>query len=180
MSLRSLRWTFPPLALFALVGWFASSPGRPAEAGADADADADSPQRAAIIAAQGPAALPPSVAGPDRLAAVAKFVAQKNAEGSRDQESFARAGWQMVDAPPPERKLLALDPSLLASREADLRQQIASNTPSPDQAENLARVAREAREEATQVAAVESLGRIAGDEGQDQLLGLLRELPAES
>ena len=42
--------------------------------------------------------------------------------------------------------------------------------------ENLARIAREAKEESTQVAAVEALGR-GGEEGQEQLLGLLDKLP---
>src|SRR5207247_5389858 len=110
-------------------------------------------------------------------AAVAKFVAQKNAESSRDQESFTRAGWQMVDVPPPDQKLVTLDPALLATREPELRQQIATNTPSTDQAANLGRIAREASEEQTRVAAIDALGRIRSDEAQDQLLDLLRALP---
>src|SRR5207244_6930489 len=140
--------TLPPLALFALAGWIASNSVSPRQ-------DPVPPAQE-----QGPAANLLPAAGPDRAAAVAKFVAQKNAEASRDQESFTRAGWQMVDAPPPDAKLTALDPSLLASREPELRQQIATNTPSAGQAANLARIAREAHEEQTQVAAVEALGRI--------------------
>ena len=169
---RALRWTLPPLALMALAGWLASP-----RIGPGAADSADAPQQSAgTVPAQGPAAQPPSAAGPDRLVAVQKFVNQKNSESSKQRDDFVRAGWEMVDVPPPDAKLLALDPSLLNGREAELRQQIATTSASPGQAANLARIAREAHEEATQVAAVEALGR-AGDEGQDQLLGLLDQLP---
>jgi hypothetical protein len=180
MSLRTaLRWTLPPLALIALAGWLRS--GSTPAPGAPAPAEKkiiffSSPPAAGFTPGQGPATLPPA-AGPDRSAAVAKFVAQKNAESARDQEAFVRAGWQMVQAPPPDPKLIALDPSLLPAREAELRQQISSTSASPAQAANLARIAREAGEEQTRIAAVEALGRIGGDEAQDQLLGLLRALP---
>src|SRR5438876_3498269 len=131
MSLpKALRWTLPPLALLALAGWIASGQ--------------TSPRQHAAPPEEGPAASSPVAAGPVRDAAVAKFVAQKNAESSRDQESFTRAGWQMVDVPPPDQKLVTLDPALLATREPELRQQIATNTPSTDQAANLGRIAREA------------------------------------
>src|SRR5260221_5852688 len=173
MSLRSaLRWTLPPLALLALAGWLVS----PRMAQGDAEA-ATGPQSAGMFPVQGPAAQPPSAAGPDRLAAVQKFVAQKNEESGREAAEFVHAGWTMVKVPPPDKKLLALDPLLLSGREADLRQQIASNSARPDQAANLGRIAQEAREEATQVAAVEALGHIHGDEGQNQLIDLLHELP---
>src|SRR5256885_6160050 len=157
---RALRWTLPPLALVALAGWLASprlSTGAP-------DSTNAPQQSAGTVPAQGPAAPPPVAAGPDRLAAVQKFVDQKNSESSKQREAFVRAGWEMVDVPPPDAKLIALDPSLLNGREAELRQQIATTSASPGQAANLARIAREAHEEATQVAAVEALGR-AGDEG---------------
>src|SRR5437867_424311 len=154
MSLpKALRWTLPPLALLALAGWIASGQSSPR-------------QHAAPPEQEGPAANFPVAAGPVREAAVAKFVAQKNAESSRDQESFVRAGWQMVDVPPPDQKLIKLDPSLLATREPELRQQIATNTPSEDQAANLGRIAREASEEQTRVAAIDALGRIKSDEAQ--------------
>lgn len=166
MSLRTaLRWTLPPLALLALAGWLGSKA-------------ATAPQKVAgTVPAQGPAEQSPNAAGPDRLASVQKFVAQKNDEGSRQREEFVHAGWQMVDVPPPDPKLTSLDPSLLAAREADLRQQIASTNASPAQAQNLGRIAREAQDESTRAAAVEALGRITGDEGQDQLLDLLQALP---
>ncbi len=169
---RALRWTLPPLALVALAGWLAS----PRITGGAAVSTNAPQQSAGTVPAQGPAAQPPSAAGPDRLAAVQKFVDQKNGESSKQRDDFVRAGWQMVDVPPPDPKLLSLDPSLLNGREADLRQQIATTSASSGQASNLARIAREAHEESTQVAAVEALGR-AGDEGQDQLLDLLDKLP---
>jgi hypothetical protein len=172
MSIRTLRWTLPPLALIALVGWLAS----PHIGGSAPDAT-NAPQGAGMVPAQGPAVPPPSAAGPDRLAAVQKFVDQKNSESSAQREAFVKAGWEIVkDVPPPDMKLVALDPSLLDGREAELRNQITSTSASPKMAQNLGRIAREAKEESTQVAAVEALGR-AGDAGQDQLFDLLDKLP---
>jgi hypothetical protein len=173
MSLRSaLRWTLPPLALIALAGWLAAP--RIAQGPAEAT---EVPQGAGTFPVRDPAAQAPSATGPDRLAAVQKFVAQKNEESGRQQEEFVHAGWTMVKVPPPDAKLLSLDPSLLQGREADLRQQISSSSATPDQAANLARIAREAQDESTQVAAVDALGHIHGEEGQDQLIDLLHTLP---
>jgi hypothetical protein len=164
---RVLRWTLPPLALVGLVAWFASDKPRAAE----------QMEKAAVspLARTGPAVQPPSAARPDSLAAVQKFVAQKNSEG--EAQKFLKAGWHLDNAPPPDPKLLALDPSLLENREPELRQQIATTTASGDQAKNLAAIARDAREEATRVAAVEALGRIRSDDAQEQLTGLLHTLP---
>ncbi|MCA1828406.1 MAG: hypothetical protein ABR567_23290 [Myxococcales bacterium] len=168
---RLLRWTLPPLALFALAGWLASTPlaqrAQPTAA----------PQSAGMVPATGPAAQPPRAAGLDRLSSVQKLVAQKNAEAGQQAEEFVHAGWHIDNAPPPDPKLLALDPSLLKGREAELRQQIATTTASGDQAANLAKIARDAQEAATQVAAVEALGRIRTDEAQQELTDLLHTLP---
>jgi hypothetical protein len=161
----------PPLALIALAGWLAS----PQRATGSADAAAGQTPSAGMVPGQGPAAFPPNAAGPDRLAAVEKFVAQKNAETGHEQENFVHAGWHMDNAPAPEPKLLALDPSLLHGREADLRQQISSTSIDRSMVSNLTVIAREARDESTQMAAVDALGR-AGDEGQDQLVDLLHAL----
>src|SRR5712692_5874545 len=107
MPLRKvLRWTLPPLALIALAGWFTSSAAPRQDA--SADAAAASRQAAGMVPAQGPAAQPPSAAGPVRLAGVQKFVAQKNAESGSDRENFVHEGWQLVQAPPPDAKLIAL------------------------------------------------------------------------
>src|SRR5258708_9521163 len=98
MSLRSaLRWTLPPLALLALAGWLVSP--RIAQGNAEA---ATGPQAAGMFPAQGPAAQPPSAAGPDRLAAVQKFVAQKNEQSGHEQAGIVPAGWTMVKVPPPD------------------------------------------------------------------------------
>jgi hypothetical protein len=155
-----LRWIVPPAALIALVGWLASGNG----------SDPLPAQRQKV-------ALPSMPTSPDRRAAVEKFVAQKNAEERKESDAFVRAGWHIDNVPPPDAQLLALDPSLLSTREPELRQQIATTTPSAGQAANLARIAREARDEQTQVAAVDALGRIHGDEAQDELIDLLHALP---
>src|SRR5438128_775403 len=127
---RALRWTLPPLALLALAGWLASTPlaERPQQTAAPRMSGINPP-----LPGSGPAVVA-TAAGPDRLSAVQKFVQQKNAEGGRQQEEFVRAGWTIVQAPPPEPKLIALEPSLLKGREAELRQQIATTTASGDQA----------------------------------------------
>jgi len=174
---KVLRWTLPPLALIALVGWFTSSSATPRFDTAAADA---SPHAAGMVPAQGPAAQPPSAAGPASAAAVQKFVQQKNSENS-DRENFVHAGWTLVKTTPPDMKLVSLDPKLLKEgREGELRMQIATNSASDDQAPNLGDIARNASEEPTKVAAVEALGRIRSDGAQDQLLGLLKDLPEGS
>lgn len=155
-----LRFILPPVALIALAGWLASG-NQPLPAQAQ---QTSSPKI--------PIAPPPGAA-----AAVAKFVAQKNAEERKESDTFVRAGWHIDSAPPPDAKLLALDPALLNSREAELRQQIATTTASAGQAANLARIAREAHDDHTQVAAVDALGRIRSDEAQDELTDLLHTLP---
>src|SRR5438105_15720016 len=118
---KALRWTLPPLALIALAGWFTSS-AAPRNNASDGAAAA-SPQTAGMVPAQGPAAQPPSAAGPDRQAFVQKFVAQKNAESGAERENFVHQGWELVKVPPPDMQLVSLDPSLLHGREAELRQQ---------------------------------------------------------
>jgi hypothetical protein len=166
---RVLRWTIPTVALVALVASLTSgntTPIAPAEA---------APQLTGMVPVAGPAAPVPPAAGPGSLAAVQKFVDQKNSES--EAAKFEKAGWRLDHAPPPDPKLLALDPSLLEAREAELRQQIATTTASGGQAKNLAAIARDAHEEATQVAAVEALGRIRSDEAQQELTDLLHALP---
>src|SRR5207237_785612 len=63
-----------------------------------------------------------------------------------------------------------------AADSADAPQQSAGTVPAQGPAAHPPRSGREAHEAAHQVAAVEALGR-AGDEGQDQLVGLLDQLP---
>lgn len=182
MSLpTALRWTLPPLALLALAGWLASpqlAQGQPAGKKINFFSAGEQEQGGAgAVPARGPAAFPPNAAGPDRLSAVQQQVAENNAGSGRQQQEFVRAGWQLVEVPPPDASLAALDPALLGAREAELRQQMATTVAAPDRAANLSRIAREAREEPTQVAAVEALGRIASDAAQDQLVELLHALP---
>jgi len=170
---RVIRWSLPPLALIALAGALTLS-AAPRLAPADA-----SPQAAAgMVPARGPAAAPPNAAGPgSSAAAVQKFVAQKNSENG-DRERFVHEGWKLVQTAPPDAQLVGLDPSLLREgREQELRVQMASTSASPGDAANLGAIARAASEEPTRVAAVEALGRIRSEGAQDQLLGLLKDLP---
>ena len=180
MSLRSLaRWTLPPLALLALGGWISSSnPAAPASAAA-ADRSTAAPEEGAVARpAAGPAQAADAAERPATAAAVAAFVARKNAGSAQDTKAFAAAGWQLVDVPAPDAQLVGFDPALLHGREDELRQQIASTTGGAEDAPNLARIASEAHDEATGIAAVEGLGRLGGEEAQTALEGLLHALPA--
>src|SRR5258706_16114090 len=95
---RALRWTLPPLALVALAGWLAS----PRITGGAAVSTNAPQQSAGTVPAQGPAAQPPSAAGPDRLAAVQKFVDQKNGETSKQPDDFPPAARPIGRGPPPD------------------------------------------------------------------------------
>jgi HEAT repeat protein len=110
---------------------------------------------------------------------VAETVAARNQASAAQAEAFRKAGWTMVATPAPDPRLLALDPSLLPGREDELRVQIASTVPSPELAPRLRRIALEAHEPATRVAAVEALGRIGTPDAQAELLALLPQLPEE-
>src|SRR6266542_3303937 len=138
-----------------------SAPGAPANAGLAAGAEA-------------------AKAAPElRERLVAATVAERNRGGEQQQEAFHRAGWTLVTTPPPDARLVALDPGLLPAREGELRQQIASTVASPAAASRLREIVRAAREPATRVAAVDALGRIGTAESQGALEQLLGELPAE-
>jgi hypothetical protein len=113
----------------------------------------------------------------ERRRSVDATVAARNEMAHRDEEAFRRAGWHLVATEPPDARLTALDPALLDGRERELRVQIASTTASPALAARLGRIAAEAREPATRVAAVEALGRAGGPEAQAQLLTLVDKLP---
>ncbi len=137
----------------------------------------------APVAAPSPLVRPPAqgAAGrvdPTLIAQVRRAVDDNNRAASADRRAAEQDGWKMVEVPPPDERLTKLDPSLLPSREAELRTQLASTTASPAEVDNLAEIVRRASEEQTRVLAVEALGR-AGAEGQDQLLALLDQLPQD-
>lgn len=114
-----------------------------------------------------------------RRRAVEATVAARNRETARESDAFTRAGWTMVAAPPPDARLVALDPALVDGHERELRVQMASTVAAPELAPRLGRIARAAHEPATRVAAVEALGRIGTHEAQSELLALLPVLPAD-
>lgn len=115
-----------------------------------------------------------------RLPSVHETVARRNHEAHRDEEAFTRAGWKMVVADPPDKRLVKLDPALLDGREREVRVQIASTMATPEMAPNLARIAARAHDPMTRVDAVEALGRVgASPEAQKELLGLVDTLPAD-
>jgi hypothetical protein len=177
---RALRWLLAPAALLGLLVLVALG-GKAAPGESDAATNQGEPAAAdpSSAAPSHPAATPGvrvAQAGPSALEQVRRAIEERNRGPASDKKAFAAAGWTMVDVAPPDARLVAIDPSLLASREAELRVQIASTTATPAEAQNLAEVARRASEEQTRVAAVEALGRL-GAAGQQQLTGLLDQLP---
>jgi len=110
---------------------------------------------------------------PAALEAVRAIVKAKNALEPREADTFRARGWTMVSVLPPDQRLLALDPALLATRPAELRVQIASNTASPAEVPNLTAIAQKAPDAQTRFVAVEALGRVSGAEAQRALRSLL-------
>lgn len=177
-SSRKLLWLAVPAALLALLALVAARGSSTSPADSAAQPTADAAGREASAASQGKAAARAAAtsAKPATAAEVRRAVEEKNRGPAADQRAFAAAGWKMVEVAPPDLRLSKADPALLAGREDELRTQIASTTATPDQADNLAEIARRASEDSTRVAAVEALGRL-GPAGQQNLLGLLDGLP---
>src|SRR5262245_9068658 len=79
------------------------------------------------------AMAPSSPAG--QLAAVERVVAERNEKAGQEEKKFEDDGWKMVDAPPPDSRVVALDPSLIAEgRESELNLQVGSVSPSKNKA----------------------------------------------
>ena len=165
------------LSLLAFSGESAA-PG-PAQAAAASSVSAPSAVLSkAVLPSTNRAVDAPPVAPAALVAQVRRTVDDNNRAATADRRAAEEGGWKMVDVPPPDARLTKLDPSLLPSREAELRTQLASTTASPAEADNLAEIARRASEDQTRVLAVEALGR-AGAEGQEKLLALLDQLPQD-
>src|SRR5207237_67588 len=93
----------------------------------------------------------------------------------KDRAAFAADGWEKVSAPPPDARVLALDPQLVDGREDELHAQIASTVAAPADADKLAEIARKAHEPRTRTAAVEAIGRIGGPQAQKALFDLFKQ-----
>lgn len=166
-------------ALLSLLAFSGGSavPGVAPAAAATADSAPPAAPATALPSAARPAAIPP-LAPAALVAQVRRTVEDNNRAAAADRRAAEEAGWEMVEVPPPDARLTKLDPSLLPSREAELRTQLASTTASPAEVDNLAEIARRASEDQTRVLAVEALGRV-GAEGQEKLLALLDQLPQD-
>jgi hypothetical protein len=161
------------LAVVALV--LALRPGAKATASTRADAASGSPRQST---AQSTDDAVPGETDAAREERIARIVAARNLEQQENTKRFVADGWEMVANPaPPDERLLAFDPSLVkAGREVELADQIASTVPKVEHVENLATLARTARDERTRVVAVEALGRIRDAEAQAALVDLLGKL----
>ena len=110
------------------------------------------------------------------LANVENVVKLRNQESQAQRRAFEADGWEVTQGgTPPDDRLTGFDPKLLKDRESELREQLSSTTAKPEDAHNIAQIAAQAKELETRWNAVESLYRIAGEEGQKELFGLLRD-----
>src|SRR5262245_55820234 len=127
---RKLVFAVPASALLAAAGWLLWSGRAPA-------APAPSPEA--------PAASGREIGSAGRLASVQAQVAEKNREAAKDREAFIADGWEMVAVPPPDHRVVNFDPKLLeGGREHELKMQLLSTVPSPEQARRVAEIARRA------------------------------------
>lgn len=109
-------------------------------------------------------------------AAVEHVVAARNRVEAAERARFEADGWEMVETPEPEARVLAYDPALLDERrEEELRVQLASTVPPRSAVPAIADAARRAQRPDVRVAAVTALGRIRAPEAQAALLDLLLE-----
>lgn len=154
MRVRHLIWLLP----FAGVGLLAKGL---------------SDDSAPVALIDGPTLPEPARDEPARR--VAETVAQKNRAQPRSRDAFLADGWTMVATPPPDPRLLRLDPALLEGREPELRLQLASTSLLPEHAGRVGLIARRAHAVETRIAAIEALGR-AGEAGQRELVALLSSM----
>jgi hypothetical protein len=160
---RKLVLVVPASALVATAAWLLWSGRAPPAAQAQTEAPA---------ATQAPADLRRVDAA--RLRQVEAEIAQKNREARKDREAFLNDGWQMVETAAPDARVVGFDPSLVAAgREHELKMQMLSTVPSPDQAKRVAEIARTAKDPATRYAAVEALGHLNAPESTAALYDLL-------
>jgi hypothetical protein len=111
-----------------------------------------------------------------KLREVEALIAEKNREASKDRQAFLDDGWEMVNVPAPDQRVVGYDPKLLdQGREQELRMQMASTVPAPAETGRLAEIARRAKDEATRYAAVEALGRLNAPESTEALYEVLTE-----
>jgi hypothetical protein len=159
---RKMMLLVPASALLAAGFWMLSARRAPAAPAAPKADDA------------APAANPADHADPKRLADVQAVVAQKNREAGQDREAFIKDGWQMVAVAAPDHEVIGYDPKLIDSgRERELKMQLLSTVPSPDQVRRVGEIARRAKNEDTRYAAVEAMGRLNAPEATEALYDLL-------
>lgn len=157
------------LAALGLSAWLLKSGGSISQA-------APAPMAAAASSHATPGAIPNAQERARLLANVENVVKMRNHEAREQRRAFEADGWEVTQGgTPPDDRLVGYDPKLLKDREAELREQISSTTAKPEDAHNLAQIATQAKELETRWHAVESLYRIAGEEGQKELFGLLRD-----
>lgn len=161
---RPIILVLPASALVALAAWLLASGRAPAAPAVPAATEAPAPRDEA----------PRGHVDADKLRQVQETVAQKNREASKDREAFQKAGWEIISTAPPDHRVVGYDPKLLdEGREQDLKMQLLSTVPSPQQVGNVAEIARRAKDGATRYAAVEALGHLNAPEATDALYDLM-------
>jgi hypothetical protein len=110
----------------------------------------------------------------EQRAAVDAVVAAHNRDRGKDEAAFVAAGWRMASSPPPDMRVVDVDPSLIAvGREPELRTQLASAVPQPRAAHRMAEIAVLAHDPETRESAVDALSRLRTPEAEEEMIRLL-------
>src|SRR5262249_55044487 len=146
---RKLVFVVPASALVAVAAWLLFAGRAPAQPAPFTEAKNSDPE---------PTGAATQKVDANKLREVQETVAKKNREASAAREAFVKAGWEMVSVAPPDHRVVGYDPKLIdPGREHDLRMQLLSTVPSPEQARSVAEIARRAKNEETRSAAVDAL-----------------------
>lgn len=178
-SLLSLVCATVLVSLAVLTAWLLGREPSAALSGvAPATASTRSLQERATEPLRGHAADSPAPTAGDAVAVAAAVDAGRRV-AIEEEERFLQDGWSFVKTTPPDAALLALEPALLPTRERDLRRQLETSSLTEDQVDHARLIAARATEARTRRAAIEGLGRVAGERAQTALRGLFDQLPAD-
>lgn len=110
--------------------------------------------------------------------AVQAVVVANNAAANAQEKAFVDNGWTLTtgSSPPPDPALLSLSPSLLPSREAELRGQLLSAAPARQHLANAIVIATEAKAVETRTAAIAAIAGMGRGDPQHALVSLGKKL----
>jgi hypothetical protein len=103
----------------------------------------------------------------------------ENLKNTAHQQKFQTAGWQMTETPPPNPRIMALDPTMFSSNEEEMLVQIHSNSHTGEQLDNIREIVMrhgDRNEKALHIG-IEALGRSHDLRAQDHLMSIYHEFP---